>query len=99
MKAFPLFLTVQARSLVVFGGGEEAAAKLRLLLKTEANVIAVASAFEPAVSELEGLTLIRQNPLCCSAPTTPRSSCAFSPTSRAKRCFRRPTAAVMTSTR
>ena len=52
MKAFPLFLTVQARSLVVFGGGEEAAAKLRLLLKTEAQVIAVASAFVPAVSEL-----------------------------------------------
>ena len=68
MKAFPLFLTVHARPLVVFGGGEEAAAKLRLLLKTEANVIAVASAFEPAVSELEGLTLIRQNPLCFSLP-------------------------------
>jgi uroporphyrin-III C-methyltransferase / precorrin-2 dehydrogenase / sirohydrochlorin ferrochelatase len=69
MKAFPLFLTVQARSLVVFGGGEEAAAKLRLLLKTEAQVIAVASAFEPAVSELEGLTLVRQNPLCFAFPS------------------------------
>ena len=53
MKSFPLFITVEARPLVVFGGGEEAAAKLRLLLKTEAQVIAVASAFEAAVANLQ----------------------------------------------
>lgn len=40
MKAFPLFITVKNRTLAVFGGGEEAAAKIRLLLKTEARVIA-----------------------------------------------------------
>lgn len=68
MKSFPLFITVEARPLVVFGGGEEAAAKLRLLLKTEAQVIAVASAFEAAVANLQGVTLVRQNPLCYSLP-------------------------------
>ena len=41
MKAFPLFINVANRSVIVFGGSEEAAAKLRLLLKTEATVIAM----------------------------------------------------------
>lgn len=72
MKAFPLFVTVADRPLIVFGGGEEAAAKLRLLLKTEAQVIAVAPSFEPAVAGLKGLTLVRQNPLCFDLdPATP----------------------------
>ena len=72
MKAFPLFITVEARPLVVFGGGEEAAAKLRLLLKTDAQVIAVASSFEAAVANLAGVTLVRQNPLCFDlSPSTP----------------------------
>jgi uroporphyrin-III C-methyltransferase/precorrin-2 dehydrogenase/sirohydrochlorin ferrochelatase len=72
MKAFPLFITVEARPLVVFGGGEEAAAKLRLLLKTDAEVIAVASSFEAAVTDLPGVKLVYQNPLCFElSPSTP----------------------------
>ena len=72
MKSFPLFITVDDRPLVVFGGGEEAAAKLRLLLKTEAQVTAVAAAFEPAVTDLPGVRLVRQNPLCFDlSPKTP----------------------------
>ena len=69
MKAFPLFITVTDRTVVVFGGGEEAAAKLRLLLKTEASVVAVAEHFEPAVADLRGLSLIEQAPLTYDLPT------------------------------
>ena len=70
MKAFPLFITVTDRTVVVFGGGEEAAAKLRLLLKTEASVVAVAEHFEPAVADLRGLSLIEQAPLTYDLPTS-----------------------------
>ena len=68
MKAFPLFITVENRPLVVFGGGEEAAAKIRLLLKTDARVIAVAADFEPAVAGLPGLVRVQQDPLCFDLP-------------------------------
>ena len=38
MKHFPVFITVEGRRIVVSGGGDAAIAKLRLLLKTEANL-------------------------------------------------------------
>ena len=68
MKAFPLFITVKNRTLAVFGGGEEAAAKIRLLLKTEARVIAIAADFEPAVAGLKGLVRVQQDPLAFDLP-------------------------------
>lgn len=52
MDAFPIFLTVAGRPVVVFGGGAEAAAKLRLLLKTAAHVIVVAEELEQGEIEL-----------------------------------------------
>ena len=62
MKAFPLFINVADRSVIVFGGGEEAAAKLRLLLKTEATVIAIAPHFEAPLLALDGV-IVCTNPL------------------------------------
>ena len=47
MDAFPIFLDVKDRPALVFGGGAEAAAKLRLLNKTTARVILVAEALVP----------------------------------------------------
>ena len=38
MKHFPVFMAVEGRRIVVSGGGEAAVAKLRLLLKTEAQI-------------------------------------------------------------
>lgn len=38
MKHFPIFMAVEGRRIVVSGGGEAAIAKLRLLLKTEADI-------------------------------------------------------------
>lgn len=42
MKHFPIFMALEGRRVVVSGGGEAALAKLRLLLKTEANLTVVA---------------------------------------------------------
>ena len=46
MKHFPIFVALEGRRVVLSGGGEAALAKLRLLLKTEANLTVFAP--EPA---------------------------------------------------
>ena len=43
MQHFPIFLNLRAQSVIVVGGGEAAVAKLRLLLKTEAQIAVFAS--------------------------------------------------------
>ncbi|MCV6592095.1 MAG: siroheme synthase CysG [Silicimonas sp.] len=52
MKHFPIFLAMEGRRLVVSGGGEAALAKLRLLMKTEAEITVYA---EKACAELHSL--------------------------------------------
>ena len=44
MQHFPIFLNVAGRRIVLSGGGEAAVAKLRLLLKTEAQITVFAAA-------------------------------------------------------
>lgn len=55
MQAFPLFISTRHRSILVFGGGAEAAAKLRLLAKTDAKIWLVAPAIETAEIDLAAL--------------------------------------------
>ena len=52
MKSFPMFLTMAGRRVVIAGGGEQAAQKARLILKTEAQIVLVAPELDP---ELQGL--------------------------------------------
>lgn len=52
MKTFPMFLTMAGRRVVIAGGGEQAAQKARLILKTQATVEVWAPTLDP---ELEGL--------------------------------------------
>ncbi|MEL7263083.1 MAG: bifunctional precorrin-2 dehydrogenase/sirohydrochlorin ferrochelatase, partial [Pseudomonadota bacterium] len=52
MKAFPMFIRTTGRRVVIVGGGEQAAQKARLLLKTDAMLVLVADTLE---DELEGL--------------------------------------------
>ncbi len=54
MKTFPMFLQMSDRLVVIAGGGEQAAQKARLMLKTEARLRLVAGALEP---ELAGLVV------------------------------------------
>ncbi|MCC1492161.1 siroheme synthase CysG [Cognatishimia sp. F0-27] len=46
MKAFPMFIRTTGRRVVIVGGGEQAAQKARLMLKTDADLVVVADALE-----------------------------------------------------
>ena len=52
MKTFPMFLRVADRRIVIAGGGEQAAQKARLALKTEAEIVVVAHDPNPELREL-----------------------------------------------
>ncbi|MFC6491205.1 NAD(P)-dependent oxidoreductase, partial [Nitratireductor sp. GCM10026969] len=47
LNAFPVFLRVEGRRVVVVGGGEEALAKARLLAQSSAALVVVAPLPEP----------------------------------------------------
>ena len=42
MKAFPMFIRTSGRRVVIAGGGEQAAQKTRLILKTDAEIVLAA---------------------------------------------------------
>lgn len=52
MKSFPMFIKTSGRRVVIAGGGEQAAQKARLLLKTDAELVLLAQDLDP---ELDGL--------------------------------------------
>ncbi|AEI95882.1 siroheme synthase CysG [Roseobacter litoralis] len=52
MRTFPMFLQMAGRRVVIIGGGEQAAQKTRLILKTEAMVDIWAPALDPELSGL-----------------------------------------------
>ena len=43
MKSFPMFIKTTNRRVVIVGGGEQAAQKTRLILKTDATIVLAAS--------------------------------------------------------
>jgi uroporphyrin-III C-methyltransferase / precorrin-2 dehydrogenase / sirohydrochlorin ferrochelatase len=51
MRYFPIFIDLERQKVVVVGGGETAAQKVRLLLKTDAKITVIASAL---TAELQG---------------------------------------------
>lgn len=52
MKTFPMFLRMSGRRAVIVGGGEQAAQKCRLLLKTEARIVVCADVLDPELAQL-----------------------------------------------
>lgn len=52
MKAFPMFIKTTGRRVIIVGGGEQAAQKARLMLKTDAQIVFAAATLE---DELAGL--------------------------------------------
>lgn len=52
MKTFPMFLQMAGRHVVIVGGGEQAAQKARLILKTEARIVLVAPDLDPELAAL-----------------------------------------------
>lgn len=59
MKTFPMFLRMTGRRVVILGGGEQAAQKTRLMLKTEAEIVVVAAALAPELAALAARGRIR----------------------------------------
>ena len=52
MKTFPMFLKMDGRRVVIAGGGEQAAQKCRLMLKTEAKIEVLAPVLDPELQDL-----------------------------------------------
>ena len=63
MKTFPMFLTMSGRRVVIIGGGEQAAQKTRLILKTEAEIMVYANALDPELTSLAASGRIKTAPL------------------------------------
>jgi len=68
MKNFPMFLRMDGRSAVICGGGEEAARKARLILRTEARIVLLADRLCPELRRL--VTLGRAVHHECQRPDT-----------------------------
>ncbi len=52
MKTFPMFLKMAGRRVVILGGGEQAAQKTRLMLKTEATIHVFAPVLDDELADL-----------------------------------------------
>jgi uroporphyrin-III C-methyltransferase / precorrin-2 dehydrogenase / sirohydrochlorin ferrochelatase len=52
MKTFPMFLQMAGRHVVIVGGGEQAAQKARLMLKTEARIVLVCPELDAELAAL-----------------------------------------------
>jgi uroporphyrin-III C-methyltransferase/precorrin-2 dehydrogenase/sirohydrochlorin ferrochelatase len=50
MRYFPLFFRVADQTVVIVGGGEQAAQKLRLMLKTEARIVIMAPTIDDEIA-------------------------------------------------
>ncbi|MFC7704495.1 siroheme synthase CysG [Plastorhodobacter daqingensis] len=62
MKTFPMFLQMAGRHVVIVGGGEQAAQKARLILKTEARLVLVAPELDAELGALVAMGRAEQVP-------------------------------------
>lgn len=62
LNAFPIFMRVEQRRVVIVGGGEEALAKARLMAQSSAEIVVVAETAEAALAQWaaqRGVTVVR----------------------------------------
>lgn len=52
MKTFPMFLRMEGRTVLILGGGEQAAQKTRLMLKTQARIVICADTLDEELAAL-----------------------------------------------
>ncbi|MFZ3582840.1 siroheme synthase [Loktanella sp. DJP18] len=52
MHSFPMFIRTTGRRVVIAGGGEQAAQKARLMLKTDAALVLLTSVLDPELADL-----------------------------------------------
>lgn len=65
MHSFPMFIRTTGRRVVIAGGGEQAAQKARLMLKTDARLVLLAQELEPELASLvaSGRASLDQGPV------------------------------------
>jgi uroporphyrin-III C-methyltransferase/precorrin-2 dehydrogenase/sirohydrochlorin ferrochelatase len=61
MKTFPMFFKMDGRQVVIVGGGEQAAQKTRLMLKTEAQITIIADDLDPELATLAASGKVTQH--------------------------------------
>lgn len=66
MKSFPMFIRTTGRRVVIVGGGEQAAQKARLMLKTDAEIVLVAESLEPELQDLVATGRAKSEKLLCA---------------------------------
>ncbi|MEP1793105.1 siroheme synthase CysG [Parasphingorhabdus sp.] len=69
MKTFPMFLQMKDRKVVVAGGGEQAAQKTRLMLKTQAQIVLLADHLDDELTALVAEGRVQQQ----AGPITPEA--------------------------
>ncbi|AXI45544.1 uroporphyrinogen-III C-methyltransferase [Sulfitobacter sp. SK012] len=52
MKTFPMFFQMAGRKVVIVGGGEQAAQKTRLMLKTDAHIVVISDVLDDELAAL-----------------------------------------------
>lgn len=67
MKTFPMFFQMAGRKVIIVGGGEQAAQKTRLMLKTDARIVVLADQLEDELAALARSGRITQE----TGPVTP----------------------------
>lgn len=81
MRAFPIFIQAEGRTIVVFGGGADAAAKLRLVAKTQARILVVSKTLVAGEIDLGAAEWINADPLSFKFP--PETAFAYAATGEA----------------
>lgn len=77
MKTFPMFFQMAGRRVVIVGGGEQAAQKTRLMLKTEAQIVVLADALEDELAALAASGRITQQKGVISAADFTKTALVF----------------------
>lgn len=74
MRQFPAFFNLDNASVVVFGGGEEARRKVRLLAATPARITVIVSKIDPGFAEefAGRITIAPRHPPRAPLPVLPR---------------------------
>jgi len=77
MKSFPMFIRLDGRKVIIAGGDEEAARKLRLMLKTEAEITVMAPEVDEEIADLVAAGRVTHVETVCDRDTLRDARLAF----------------------
>lgn len=77
MKTFPMFIKMAGRRVVIVGGGEQAAQKTRLMLKTDAQIVVLSDMLDDELAALAASGRITQQRGAISASDFEQTALVF----------------------